>query len=76
MLPCLALSIIKQRSKVKWGNPGKGVAPTTTPQLLKKEHSGHTQLWSPTLLTLLILFTKDFLSYLKPYYSVQTGDYY
>ena len=27
MLPCLALSIIRYGSRVKWSNPGKGVAP-------------------------------------------------
>ena len=30
MLPCLTLSIIRYRSKVKWGNPGKGAAPLPT----------------------------------------------
>ena len=32
MLPCLAFSIIRYRSRVKWSNPGKGVAPSPTPQ--------------------------------------------
>ena len=27
MPPCLVLSIIRLGSRVKWGNPGKGVAP-------------------------------------------------
>ena len=31
MLPCLTLSIIRQGSRVKWNNPGNGVAPSTTP---------------------------------------------
>ena len=31
MLPCLALSTIRWGSRVKWGNPGNGVAPSTTP---------------------------------------------
>ena len=31
MLPCLTLSNIKYVSRVKWNNPGKGVAPSTTP---------------------------------------------
>ena len=31
MLPCLTLSIIKYRSRVKWSNPGKGVAPFPIP---------------------------------------------
>ena len=30
MLPCLTLSIIRQRSWVKWRNPGNGVAPYPT----------------------------------------------
>ena len=30
MLPCLALSIIRYGSRVKWSNPGKGVAPSPT----------------------------------------------
>ena len=31
MLLCLTLSIIKLGSRVKWSNPGKGVAPSPTP---------------------------------------------
>ena len=30
--PCLILSIISYVSRVKWSNPGKGVAPSSTPQ--------------------------------------------
>ena len=30
--PCFTLSIIRYVSKVKWSNPGKGVAPSPTPQ--------------------------------------------
>ena len=30
--PCLTLSIIRYVSRVKWNNPGKGVAPSPTPQ--------------------------------------------
>ena len=29
--PCLTLSIIRYGSRVKWSNPGKGVAPSSTP---------------------------------------------
>ena len=29
--PCLALSIIRYVSRVKWSNPGKEVAPSSTP---------------------------------------------
>ena len=31
MPPCLTLSIIMYGSRVKWSNPGKGVAPSPTP---------------------------------------------
>ena len=31
MPPCLTLSIIRYGSRVKWSNPGKGVAPFPTP---------------------------------------------
>ena len=31
MSPCLTLSIIRYGSRVKWSNPGKGVAPFPTP---------------------------------------------
>ena len=53
MPPCLTLSIIRYGSRVKWSNPGKGVAPSPTPwcsKLSKREPSGHPPLWSPTLL--------------------------
>ena len=49
MPPCLTLSIIRYGSRVKWSNPGKGVAPSPTPwcsKLLKREPSGHPRLWS------------------------------
>ena len=55
MPPCLTLSIIRYGSRVKWSNPGKGVAPSPTPwcsKLSKREPSGHPRLWSPTLLLL------------------------
>ena len=55
MPPCLTLSIIRYGSRVKWRNPGKGVAPSPTPwcsKLSKREPSGHPRLWSPTLLYL------------------------
>ena len=31
MPPCLTFSIIRYGSRVKWSNPGKGVAPSPTP---------------------------------------------
>ena len=34
MSPCLTLSIIRQRSRVKWCNPGNGVVPSTTPRCI------------------------------------------
>ena len=55
MPPCLTLSNIRYGSRVKWSNPGKGVAPSPTPwccKLSKREPSGHPRLWSPTLLLL------------------------
>ena len=32
MPPCLAVSIIRYGSRVKWSNPGKGVVPFSTPR--------------------------------------------
>ena len=49
MPPCLTLSIIRYGSRVKWSNPGKGVAPSPThwcSKLSKREPSGHPRLWS------------------------------
>ena len=37
MTPCLTLSIIRYRSRVKWVNPGKGVAPSHTPGVVAIE---------------------------------------
>ena len=59
MPPCLTLSIIRYGSRVKWSNPGKGVAPSPTPwcsKLSKREPSGHPRLWSPTLLTYIYIY--------------------
>ena len=59
MPPCLTLSIIRYGSRVKWSNPGKGVAPSPTPwcsKLSKREPSGHPRLWSPTLLHIVYNF--------------------
>ena len=61
MPPCITLSIIRYGSRVKWSNPGKGVAPSPTPwcsKLSEREPSGHPRLWSPTLLYLYIVTTK------------------
>ena len=62
MPPCLTLSIIRYGSRVKWSNPGKGVAPSPTPRyskLSKREPSGHPRLWSPTLVYLLIYINSE-----------------
>ena len=40
MPPCLALSIIRYGSRVKWSNPGKGVAPSPTPWCSKAIEKG------------------------------------
>ena len=43
MPPCLTLSIIRYGSRVKWSNPGKGVAPSPThwcSKQSKREPSG------------------------------------
>ena len=52
MLACSALSTIRWGSRVKWSNPGNGVAPSPTPwcsSYWKGEPLGHPQLRSPTL---------------------------
>ena len=59
MPPCLTLSIIRYGSRVKWSNPGKGIAPSPTPwccKLSKRELSGYPRLWSPTLLIWLVVW--------------------
>ena len=40
MPPCLTLSIIRYGSRVKWSNPGKGVAPSPTPWCSKLSSFG------------------------------------
>ena len=47
--PCLTLSIIRYVSRVKWSNPGKGVASSPTPRYTsywKWEPPGHPRLQS------------------------------
>ena len=54
MPPCLALSTIKWRSRIKWSNPCNEVVTSPIPQChsyWKRELLGHPQLRSPTLLT-------------------------
>ena len=56
--PCLTLSIIRFGSRVKWSNPGKGVVPSPThwcSKLSIREPSGDPRLWSPTLLTYVVI---------------------
>ena len=43
--PCLALSIIRYVSRVKWSNPGKGVAPSPTNDVVAIEKEAF---WSPS----------------------------
>ena len=50
--PCLTLSIIRYVSRVMWNNPGKGVAPSTTPRCssywkgsLHVDHFNRTLAW-------------------------------
>ena len=47
--PWLTLGNIRNVSRVKWSNPGKGVATSSTPQC-KRDPSGHPPLRSPTFL--------------------------
>ena len=53
MPTCLTLSIIRYGSRVKWSNPGKGVAHSLT-------SSGRPRPWSPTLLTYYMLYVQYF----------------
>ena len=53
MPPCLTLSFIEYGPRVKWSNPGKGVAPSPTPWFSshrKGSPSDHPRLRSPNLL--------------------------
>ena len=46
MPPYLTLRIIRYGSRVKWSNPGKGVAPSPTPWC-SSYRKGSLRLWSP-----------------------------
>ena len=49
--PCLTLSIIRYGSRVKWRNPGKGVASSPTPWWCSSYRKRCLRVtWSPTLL--------------------------
>ena len=54
--PCLTLSIIKYISKVKWSNPGKGVAPSPTPRYCSY---WKRRLQLPTLLCFTYICSED-----------------
>ena len=67
MPPCLTLSIIRYGSRVKWSNPGKGVAPSPTPwcsKLSKRELFGSpsTMVANFTYYGCLIAFLLSFLT--------------
>ena len=51
--PCLTFSIIRYGSWVKWSNPEKGVAHSSTPQC-SSYWKGSLRLWLPTLFALYI----------------------
>ena len=56
------LSVIRYGSRVKWSNPGKGVAPSPTPgcsKLSKREPSGHPRLKGDNFTLLLLSFQVD-----------------
>ena len=67
MPPYSALKTIRYGSRVKWSNPGNGVAPSPTFQCSSYwKPSGHPRLRSPTLLTLQC----PFVNYLRKFYVV------
>ena len=59
MPTCLTCSIMRYGSRVKWSNPGNGVALSPTPQLLKREPSGHPQFRSSTTFYIYLLVLKE-----------------
>ena len=61
--PCLTLSIIRYGSRVKWSNPGNGVAPSPTPwcsSYRKGSLRVTPRLWSLTLLTYIYIYWQHF----------------
>ena len=56
--PCLTNDIIRYVSRVKWSNPGKGVAPPLHLGVvaMKREPSGCPRLQSPTLLYYIYIY--------------------
>ena len=76
MSPCLTLSIIRYGSRVKWTNPGKGIAPSPTPRcskLLKKEPLDCPWLRLPTLL-LLLLFIETYICFNSYHYRKRSSN--
>ena len=77
MLPCLTLNIIRYGSRVKWSNPGKGVAPFSTPWCcsywqgsLQVALNCSCQLY---LLLYMIDFTFFFFFFYYVYHHIQEG---
>ena len=64
---CLTLSIIRHGSRIKWGNPGKGAAPSPTPSVVAIE-KGASRSPSATVAN----FTFSYI-WLETYYSFIFG---
>ena len=67
MPPCLTLSIIRWGSRVKWNNPGNGVAPSPTPRC--------SSYWKRSLRVTLD-GCRQLYFYLLAQGEIQTGSYY
>ena len=65
MLPCITLSNIRYRSRVKWSNPGKGVAPSPTPWCSSYGHQLHFYLLLPCTKLYIKCLESEFLSILS-----------
>ena len=81
MPPCLTLSNIREGSRVKWSNPGKGVAPSPTPQCSSYQKGslqvtidyGH-QLYLLTIFIILLYQRRLFIVFLSA--ASTTSNYY
>ena len=72
MLPCLTLSNMRYVSRVKWSNPGKGVAPSPTPRcskLFKREPFGRLRLKGGNFITYLLINLISFIFSDLTFYS-------
>ena len=70
ILPCLTLSIIKYRSRVKWSNPEEGVVPSPTTQCSsywKGSLQVNLDCGRQLLLLLLLLTTWDYIIVCKQF---------